>query len=192
MPAGHSWNLTEWMSALGIRRKEQPEVVYAVQPVELMGDHSAFTAPLLAPTAWVGGARTPAAGSHACCQLTSRAPGGTFVRLFSVSSVVARLNWAISLAPPTLNNSVAGLVTIDMAPDPVVSLWDVGDILAAALPHTTAQGPEMRQTANLNQWLVEPFYVRPGYTLSVWCGTAATATNFSCLFEDNPAQRGAP
>lgn len=186
----HGWNLFKWMDALRIVREDAPDIIHAVQPVEIVGDHRAFAAPILAPAAWVGGQRTAVAGLHPMLQITSRSPGGTAIRDVSFVVGVAR-DWTfrITNTPSTLGNVVTPSVN-DMAPNPTLSLARLGTVPP---PPPIGQFPVMHfDPLLLNRAIVDSVYIRPGFTFEMW-GNAVNE-QFSCAayFEDFPAQAGTP
>ncbi|GAI95592.1 unnamed protein product, partial [marine sediment metagenome] len=127
MPVGHSWNLMEWARALGIRRADQPDVSHIVQPVSIVGDHSGFTSQILPPMAWLGGIRTAVAAVFSTFQLTSRAPGGTYVRILEAHVGAAKTSqWRIGPTVTTLANVVANLEKYDFGGSPTQSICVMG------------------------------------------------------------------
>jgi len=183
----HSWNLFEWMEALGQKRPDQPDLVHAIQPVTIVGDQSAHTAPILAPMAWMGGSRTAVAGAYGCIALTSTAPGGTFIRELSwTASAAGQVRWLLNQSPAAMLNLVANLVRQDMGQLPTSSLVRIGTI--AAEPATTTIG--RYDTVNVGQTRFGPdwWYVPPGWTFQLWFTTVNVTIDPSILFEDCPAQ----
>jgi hypothetical protein len=179
----HSWNLSAWMDALGQKRKDEPDLIYGVQPVEIVGDHSAHAAPILAPVAWMGGSVGAFLAVYACASLTSRAPGGTYIREVIAAGAAGNWNWAVNSTPGAMANLVAGLVVNDMAPDPVRSNMLLGTV--AALPTAIAVSPSRNVSATANPAiLVDGIYVQPGSTFQIWFTVANTAAQVSMLFED--------
>lgn len=181
----HSWNLFQWMAALGIKRREQPEIVGVVQPVEIVGDHSAFASPLLIPSAWAGGTRAAFIGAFPCLQITSRAPGGTAVRDLTVAAA-ADGDWGfwISNTPVAFANVVVPAVS-DMAPDPTTSEVRLGTLAAVPVGNHSI----MHFAALLlNRAFVDSIYIRPGYTFQLWGPIVNQAFSAAVYFEDFPAQ----
>lgn len=179
----HSWNLSRWMDVLGQRRRDQPELIYAVQPVSIVGDYSAHAAPLLPPTAWVGSTAPAIVGEYSALQLISRAPGGTYVRNLSGSGA-GRHRFRITAAPVTLNNVVAGALPMQMGEDDTPSVAQLGSF-AVVIPSTT---PSIRQTNTTSWQVVDVAYLPTGWCLEVCFTTANTSCEYNVLYEDCMAQ----
>jgi len=122
MPShGYLWNLTEWLTRLGFNRTDLPEIAYSVQPVQVVGDASALTSPLLPPLAWLGSNHIPVAGQLSSLAIRSLAPGGTFVRaLRSTSPFTVTYVWQVNVAPVALTTTTV-LTAFNMGPTPIAS-----------------------------------------------------------------------
>jgi len=191
MPVGHTWNLSEWMRYLGIHRKDQPDVTHLIQPVTIVGDHSALAAPLLAPTAVAGATRAAVAGTHPAMQLTCRAAGGTAVRtiyVYNLTGTSALNRVRLSNTPGTLANVVTP-TPLNQGADNVLSLFRIGTL--AAEPGTPAELPAIKTGAMTADILVPfPIFVPPGQTLEVWGSVVNQAIHWSIEFDEFPAQLG--
>jgi len=177
------WNFSEWMNRLGLQRQAQPELIYGVQPVVVMGDQSGLVSPILAPTAWMGGRRTGIAAVFGSGTLTSVSGGGTFVRQLWISGAGAVVRFQITTTPAAVSDTIASEV-FDMAPDPTVSRLVVGTL--AAQPFTTTV-PAFDVVGTGNLFIAEPFYLQPGTSFQIWQSVVNTDCAVSVLFEDLPA-----
>jgi len=177
------WNFSHWMNRLGLNRQDQPELIYGVQPVVIMGDQSALVSPVLPPMAWAGGRRSGIVAVFGCVQLTSRAAGGTFVRILHLQGGANINRWSINTTPAAISNTIA-LVAQNMSADPVVSLPVLGTL--AAQPFTTTV-PSMENPGTGTSVIQEGFYIRPGFTLQIWTSSADNDFDPAMLYEDLPA-----
>lgn len=187
----HSWNLFKWMDALGIRRKDQPEIVHAIQPVEIVGDHRAFASPILAPAAWAGGSIAAVIAISPAVQIRCGAPGGTAIREFALSLPgVEDWEFRITQTPLALGNVVTPLVQ-DMAPDPTTSVVRGGTVVAGgaagSLPIVSVSN-----VAGFHRVIVDSIFIRPGWWFEAWGVAANKAADFAVYFEDFPAPRAEP
>ena len=183
----HRWNLSVWMDALGFKRRDQPEVIHAVQPVVILGDQSALTAPILTPAAWFGGNRTGVAAEYTYIQLTSKAPGGTYLRQIYLGVVTAgTAAFRLTDAPIALGNLNA-MNRIDMMPDPTVSTFLMGT--SASIPTGTSAWPFLDTTTAADTVIIDGIYIRPGWTFELWNRTVNIGMNGAFQFEDLPAQQ---
>lgn len=185
----HAWNLFKWFDAVGIDSDVGPELFTGVQPVVILGDHSAHASPILAPVAWMGGKRTAGGvGTYGCFSLTSAAPGGTYVReIFASAGAANQFRWLINTSPGTVANVLTPVVQ-DMAPAPTVSRVVIGTL--AAEPGTTLVPAVDNANVGLVHW-VDSFYIRPGFTLQMWFISDNTVVDYAVLFEDCLALPGA-
>ena len=191
----HTWNLGKWLDALGMKRQVLPEVVPVVQPVVVLGDHRGLVSQVLAPRAWMGADRSAVVGAFSAFQLTSRAPGGTFIRnlTWGVPSGTRNVCWRVTSSPGTLGNLVAGLLVSEMGSTDTVSRLAVGTLAAAP---TLTQAP-LAGYRNLigdyqTMWFPRDFaYIRPGDTFEAWQDTVNTGMIVGVDFEDCPALPGA-
>ncbi len=174
------WNFSQWMNALGMKRPDEPEIVHAVQPVVMMGDHSALVSPVLPAMAWQGGRRSAIALVFSAFQLTSLSGGGTFVRQLIFSGSAAIYRFQLTTAPGALAN-VQALAIYDMAPDATVSRCALGTL--AADPGDNGD-PLFDVLATGNTFIVDGFYLQPGATLQVVNSAPNVDLQFACQFED--------
>lgn len=178
------WNFSGWMNALGLKRADQPELIYGVQPVVVMGDQSAQVSPILAPVAWEGGFAAAILARNTALSLSSKSGGGLFVRQVVVSSTaVTACRFRIVEGPgETMLNLVATVVQ-NMAPDPVVSTVQFGTVAAAP----TSVFPSFEVLGSGDSILVDPFYVREGFTVELVIQTQNLSATMSILWEELPA-----
>lgn len=184
----HSWNLSEWMNSLGLRRQDQPELIHAVQPVEIVGDHSAHTAPILPPTSWAGGTRAAVAAAYSCIEFTSLAPGGSFIRQVVLTAANQTVRHEISLAPGALANVITP-IKHEMGVTATLSTPRLGTLAAEPAGGATNFLDLIPNLPPLR--LFDPFYVPAGYTLQLWIAAVNVALSASILWEDCLAQPAA-
>jgi len=177
------WNFSEWMGRLGLQRQAQPELIYGVQPVVIMGDQSALVSPVLPPMAWAGGRRTATAAVFSAFELTSQAAGGTFIRHLFMSGDPNVIRFRIGTAPAAMANLIA-LEVQNMAPDPVTSLPRLGTLAAQPL---TLTAPDFEVIAGGTTQVAEGFYLQPGFTIQFWATGVNSALDGAMLYEDLPA-----
>jgi len=177
------WNFSEWMNRLGLLRQAQPELIYGVQPVVVMGDQSALVSPVLPPMAWAGGRRSGIAAVFSCLSLTSVAAGGTFIRTLMVGGANKIMRFQLTNAPAAKANLVA-LAAFDMAPDPVVSVPLLGTL--AAQPGG-GDVPVFDVAGTGSTFIIDGFYIEPGRTLEMWVNGANLDLEFAMQYEDLPA-----
>jgi hypothetical protein len=98
--ARHTFNLTEWLSRLGIKGNVIPDILPGVQPVQVVGDASLLVPSLLPPTAAYGFTAAGVAGHVFAVQVAARADGGTLIRVGKItSSANAAATWSVSTTP---------------------------------------------------------------------------------------------
>jgi len=187
-----TWNLWKWLDAMGIDRPEAPELIPGVQPVVLLGDQSGFTSQILPPMAYMGGERPAIAAVFSGLQLTSRAPGGTYIRVLGLAIAVAGyVKFHITAAPATVANQIAALVKSDMGNAPTQSTLVIGTYAAEPVATETVPMISVPAAAAAGTWLMQDgFYVPPGSTFELWRQTANTAFSGFVMFEDCPALAG--
>jgi len=185
----HSWNFQEWLDALGLRRDDQPEIIHAVQPVEVVGDHTAHTAPLIAPTALAGGQRTAIALGYSAIELTSKAPGGTFLERISIDAATLTLRCALNASPGVMANLVA-LTKFEMGITPTLSTPRLGSLAAEPV---AGPGNWFLKSSNLITTIIDDVvYVPPGHTFQLWISQVNQVLNVGIRFRDclaQPSQR---
>jgi hypothetical protein len=185
----HSWNLLEWMRALGLKRKEQPDLMHVVQPVEIVGDHSGFSSQLLPPMAWMGGGVGAVVAVYGGIRLVSRAPGGTYIRYLELyTGAGSHIQFEIVETGDTMANLVANMEVSDMGNTPTVSRMEFGTW--AALPALGTVAPRFQALAS-GHVMYDVAYVPPGYTFQLWNITANVLLRGCMMFEDCPAQLAA-
>jgi len=183
----HSWNLSGWMHNLGLKRSDQPDLIHAVQPVEIVGDHSGFTSQILPPMAWMGGRVNSVAGTYGCLALTSAAAGGTYLRALSFTiGANNAFAWAVQSTVPAIANQVANMVVSDMGSQPTVSRLIMGTF--AALPHSAIVAPRVYAGTN-GLHFSDVAYIPPGFTFYLYSVILAKTVDAAVMFEDCPAQR---
>lgn len=183
----HAWNLAEWVHNLGLKRKDQPEFVYGVQPVTILGDQSGWTSPILPPMAWTGAQSIAGgAGTYGCLSLTSRAPGGTFVRCLEWLTVDGGFTgFTIDNAPVAMANLTANPYRYDVGQQPTVSVFQMGTI---AVPKYGGNGPIFQNASGATRF-VDFCYLPSGWTLQMWQMVPNQVQGCAILFEDCPAQQ---
>jgi len=183
-----SWNLFKWLDAVGVERADQPDLIHGVQPVVVLGDHSAQTSPILPPTAWAGGSRGAIAGAYGCLEFTSRASGGSYLRQITGHCGVSNpWRMLINQSPGTLANVVTPAKQ-EMAPVSTVSQPRIGTLAAEPLGSPTCWFDNNTNLAP-SVW-TDAFFIAPGSTLQLWYGAANNAVSFAVLWEDCEAARG--
>jgi hypothetical protein len=177
------------MVALGIRRRDQPDVTHLVQPVEIVGDHSGFSSQVLPPIAWMGGTRSGVALVYSGLQITSRAPGGTYLRWVEVASTTTtHMFFEIKPTSDTLANQVPSLEVSDMGSAPVTSRLLMGTY--AATPSSNDVNPRLYVPSS-GEAIPDLGFIPPGYTFQLWMSAADTNLYAAVMFEDCPAQNAA-
>lgn len=183
------WALTTrrlWAN-LGLRDIEEPEVVYAVQPVYIVGDGSALIPPTLPPYAWAGAFFTPPGTDHGAFELQSLAPGGCMIKDLSASTPGQgqTWRWAIRTATASLPSSST---RYNMGPLPVQSLVTFGPVatpgaLGGTDPHRNHQEADVLMLApgGLETYIPAGsfFYMETAFDVANFC-------SFSVLFQDVP------
>jgi len=76
------FNFGNWLTRLGYKRSDEPEIIYAVQPVQVVSDVASLTPEVRGPSALFGGLAVSAPGNFAAYDFVSAAPGGTLVGQF--------------------------------------------------------------------------------------------------------------
>jgi hypothetical protein len=180
------------MRALGIRRKEQPDLVHLVQPVEIVGDHSGFSSQVLPPMAYMGGQRGAVAGVYSGMQFTSSAPGGSYIRtLIFGQGANALYNFTLVDTPSANANVVGGLRVLDIGSEPTVSRAVLCTMAAPGGGVAANQCPRIMIAGAQSMVLSDFIYVPAGQTLEFWDATVQKLFGLGVLFEDCPAQRAA-
>jgi len=179
MPArGYTWNLEEWVRRL-FKRPDAPEFNYTIQPVQIVGDASALSSPLLPAFAVFGGLRTAVALRHGTLAIQSLAPGGTFLR-FLVASGIGNDNfaWTITATPSVLDNLVA-MTILNMGPTDVrANLRLGGDAtpLGSGLPVIKGNPFQMEDV----------IYIGPGREFKMQSVLANADRRYAAMIQDVP------
>lgn len=185
---GTNWNLSVWLDRLGLKRAEQPDILQGVMPVQVVGDASALTSPLLPALAWTGATIGNVAGELPGVAIRSRAPGGTFVRTLRLSSTNSLAKWKYTVDRP--EHVFTGTLEFDMA------LMQMGGPNQIANPiirggRTLVAGPILGTVPQvLNSSLMsifsDEFYLAPGAELYIELDTVAVM-DCAVLIQDSPA-----
>lgn len=135
-------NLGEWIRRLGVQRTGwSPELDESVQPVQVVSDASSLVPPLLPPFALSGGSFTSNVARTWCAQFQCFAPGGALIRSLRIgnaNAAVTRFEFGLRTTPIAFFAPQVGVVN-NMAPEPVLGVWTVGDTAAPVLSPSDAQ-----------------------------------------------------
>jgi len=133
---GYTWNLEEWVRRL-FKRPDAPPFNYTIQPVQIVGDASAVSSPILPAFAAFGGFRSAVVARHSALAIRTSAPGGTFVRFLMLSGGGNDFNqWTVSTTPAVIDN-VVPMTVLNLGPTDVSGTFRLGGnavTLGAGLP----------------------------------------------------------
>jgi len=184
MPSkGYLWNLSHWVTKLGFNRQDQPEIGYSVQPVQVVGDASALTSPLLPPLAWSGGLVPAVAGRVGGIAITSRAPGGTFIRTLRASANLGDWVWTVDAGKHAFTAVQANPPLRQMGPENVTALVEIGTTL---VPLNSNVHPNVLNTSDLG-FFSDEFYLPPSGQIYMENSTVNSVLRFAVLIQDCPA-----
>lgn len=109
-----SYTINRLLQRLGVKDagNTPQNLVDAIQPVMGVGDASALTPPILAPSAIAGSNDTSAAGVSIACGVCTAGPTGSFVRPFIGASAATRA----ALVLDTFAQFVADGLTVNATP----------------------------------------------------------------------------
>jgi hypothetical protein len=98
------WRLDHWLRRVGFREigTPQPELLRAVQPVVVVGDHSTLT-PAMRGAEGIWGCALNSAAAIACWEVVARSPGGMYVMSFGAVNEGAAVSsmWRWRVGAPT-------------------------------------------------------------------------------------------
>jgi len=185
---GANWNLSTWLDRLGLKRADQPPILDGVMPVQVLGDASALTSPLLPPLGWAGTVVPGFAAQRSGLAIRSRAPGGTFVRSLRCSANAAlggRWVWELSDTEHVFSipHAVTPLTIDQMGAGICNTLIRAGTTILGV---ATNDSPTTLVGADMSLW-VDEFYLAPGRELYIEHGTLAVTAEFAVLVQDCPA-----
>jgi len=182
---GYLWNIGPWLKRLGFG-SVQLDIAPEIVPVQILGDASALTTPLLPPFCWAGSTVAAVALQAPGLAIRSGAPGGTFVRSirFSQSGVSPfGLRWEISNTPHVFGTPAAAPILQQMGPidaNPIVRF-------GTTIPSIPATSPATLEGGNLSLFLDE-FYLAPGRELFMETTGVNGAAQLSVLLHDVEGQ----
>jgi len=186
MPSkGTLWNLSEWISRLGLHRQDQPEIKYDVQPVMMMADASALTSPLLPAMAWAGGFIVNVPAEFPGMAVRALAPGGSFLKIVTTSafSNLGIFNWEIGSSLHSFDTDGALRTLQQMGPDEVVAEVRLGSTI---VPMDTTDSPGYRGVALQVHSIVDGFYLSQGTEFYIEMSNNFPGVTFSVLIHDVP------
>lgn len=133
-------NFTRWLERLGVKDGRQPEVLRAVQPVQVVSDASLLVSPLLPPSGLAGTEIPAELAERACIEVYGGYRGGALVE-FSVTphSQSMTFLYRVSAAAFTVNNLIP-LEDVFFQPDTTVRvrIGTVLGLVAAGWPRFRA------------------------------------------------------
>lgn len=183
------FNLSDWILRVGYQRRDEPPVVYSVQPVALVADHRSLTPDLRGPSAIFGGLASGAPANFATYEFRSNAPGGAVLGSFSFHtqsptnlSLVIRETDTIFIAPVQ--------VVPQIMRGPIRSSGLIGRILVGSID--TGANPRLPGGAlNIAAfWPAESIFVPAGHRLVIQVSDADVDLNIAHTCQELPAERG--
>lgn len=181
----HSLNFSRWLQRLGFKDGREPEIIRAIQPVQVVGDASFLVSPTLPPSGISGGIIGAPAGVRATFEIYGGLRGGTLVSVTNHSSVIS--NYQVEEAAAAL--TLANLVTLN------VHEFQAGrtcDFRLGTKAAASAVGePAVRQVAN-TPTMPMTFYVGAGLFRYVVCQTVNTLSQTYCEWQEFEASSAAP
>jgi len=161
---------------------EQPPLRFDVQPVQIVGDASALSSPLLAPIAWFGSSLNVTPGNFGTFAIRSNARGGSFVvSLRATAAANVEWVWRVNEVRTAIPGEF-GLTAQNMTPEEVTAEVRIGQ---PAVALGTFNNPNIQ--ANRQFFSVDEFYLRPGNELLVQNQTANDDVALAVLIQDVPA-----
>lgn len=183
--AEHSFNLSEFVSRMGLKRVSEFPIIERVQPVALVGDLSPLVPAYAPPAAFFGRLVPLVAGQHTIATVQSLGAGGCFI-LFVTSTTVG--GWQLGTFPADPAPLIAGAPAVNQVSNELpVSVVRDGTILVATRPMTTATH-SLITSGELIQSL--PFFVPRGFFFTIQAATAAIQMVYMVLVADVPASEG--
>lgn len=184
---GTNWNLSSWLDRLGLKTGRQPDILPGVMPVQVLGDASALTSPLLPPLGWFGAFQLQELLEFSGLAIRSRAPGGSFVRTLRASSGSIINHWVWTVGEPEHVFTTPGVVTplpaFNMGPDPCTAIVRTGSTL---VPLSRDDHPTVTNSSDLSMFADE-IYLAPGAEFYIEVNVVNAAGLWAVLVQDNPA-----
>ena len=107
---GNSLNFSRWLQRLGFKDQRQPEIIRAVQPVQVVGDVSYLVSPLVPPSGLVGGRRAGVAAVYGTFEAYGGTRGGVTGRLLTSVVSATRVAYRLSSTEITVGNTIAAVI----------------------------------------------------------------------------------
>lgn len=183
------WNLERWARRLGFKREDVPDIPYAVQPVQIVGDASALTSPLHPPMAWFGDLHVALVLHRNTLTVQSIAPGGLYVRTVRATDALGGVsNFVWTIGPPPPSVGFIPLTAVDFGPDPVASIVRVGDDPTPGLG--VVDIPQSNQGAGIMFVLTDEVFVPAGQFFTVQHSLEGSLVAWGCMIQEVPVASG--
>lgn len=187
----HTFNLSRWLSRLGVKGGDEPLITPSLQPVQVVGDASLLVPPLLPPTAAYGTTVGAVVGQHGAASIQSLAPGGTCIRQLGCGSWSNSVSWLwrVQAAAPTYAASNV-LTAREMWPG-MQSIVTAGSVIPANLPAGGVNDNPQFQTPNGFTFGVDDLiYIPTGSFFFIANTIVNAAALISLVLQDLPAAPG--
>ncbi len=139
-------NFARWVERLRLRRSDEPVLIHAVQPVQVVSDVSSLVSPVLPPQGLAGGSRGNVVGVFETFEFRSLAPGGSLVTVEVSHGGTIAQSVEVLAAPLVMANLVA-IAIANLTPlHPVLSTPRLGTI---AVGRSATTAPIVRRGPNL-------------------------------------------
>lgn len=179
----HSLNFGEWLRRLGFKDGRQPDIIRAIQPVQVVQDVSALLPATLPVSGVCGGSRSAVAAAQGCFEVYGGTAGGVAVDLFITDEGGSgQFFLEFQTAPATLANLVVPIVTEFHVSGRRTCEFRAGTEAGGA----PAGAPQIR-TSNTTMGLFS-FFVKPGQWATAKNATANRAVRLTCYWTEFPAE----
>lgn len=178
-------NFGRWLERLGFKDGRQPDLIRAVQPVQVVSDVSYLVSPVLPPSGLLGAQRGAAgAGTYAALEIFGGTRGGTVVEVgfdLNSGSNITRIR----------NQATAWTMANIIAHVPIV--WQGGETAAFRIGTVTSIGPgtEPAFRTSSNGGVMKQIYVPPGQFTLVSAAVANVTYQIYCMYQEYEAAPGA-
>lgn len=170
-------NFGQWLRRLGFKDGEQPAIVRAVQPVQVVSDVSYLVSPEIPSSGVVGGIRGPVPAVFTAFEIYGGTRGGGVVELdFAAPGGVPNCEITYTTTRATLANLVP--LTVQTIQPGTTMAFRLGTEAAGA----GAGLPVFR--AGTNSTVRLDLYVPPGTYLYAKSSVANVQNNANCIFQE--------
>lgn len=189
MSRATAFNSARWLTRMGFKgRADEPEIVYGIQPTQLVSDASRLTPAMIPPSGMIGGVQAALVNEFGYFELVAVGPGGMWVdelRFNRLTGIVLTLGFRTNVAPlPAVTGPTNLVVTsvFEGAPECIgrvgtvaigtEAVWNLG-----ARPQSAQNDP------------IQRIFVPSGQVLTGIATVAAVELSMLAMISEPPAPR---